>query len=107
MKPTNSQMSVDASIASSPGQILVFAVRDVKVRLWITVLLGQTEVDDIDLVASLADAHEKVVGLDVAVDERLCVYVFDAGDELVDEQENGLEREFAVAEIEEILQAGT
>ena len=100
-------MSVDAGIASSASQILIFAIRDVEVSLWITVLLGQTEIDDVDLVASLADAHEEVVGLDVSVDEGFGVYVLDAGDELVDEQQDGLEREFAVAEVEEILQAGT
>lgn len=71
-------MCIDASIASSAGQILVFAIRDMKVSLWVTILLGQTEVDDIDLIASLPNAHEKVVWLDVAMDEGLCVYVLDA-----------------------------
>ena len=78
MRPTNSQMGIDASIASSAGKILVFAVRYVEVSLGVTILLGQTEVDDIDLIASLTDAHEKVVGLDVTMDEGLCVYIFDA-----------------------------
>ena len=99
-------MSVDAGIASRAGEILVFTVRDVKVRFGVAVLLGQTKVDHIDLVASLADAHEEVVGLDVTMDEGLGVDVLDAGDELVDEQEDRLERELAVAEVEEILQAG-
>ena len=75
-------------------------------RLGVPVLLGETEVDHVDLVAPLADAHEEVVGLDVTVDEALGVDVLDAADELVGEQEDGLEGEFAVAEVEEILEGG-
>ena len=77
-----------------------------EVRLWVTVLLGQTKVDHVDLIAALADAHEEVVRLDITVNERLGVNVLDTGDELIGEQENCLERELAVAEIEKILEGG-
>jgi len=43
-------------------------------------LLGQAEVDDVDEVALLGQAHQEVVGLDVAVDEVFRVDVFDAAD---------------------------
>lgn len=78
-----------------------------EVRLGVTVLLGKTKVDHVDLVSTLADAHQEVVGLDVAVNERLGVDVLDAGDELVRQQKDGLERELPVAEVEEILQTGS
>jgi hypothetical protein len=77
------------------------------VRLWVTVFLGQTEIDDIDLVAALADTHEEVVRLDITVDEGLGMDVLDAGDELIGQQKNGLQGELAVAEVEKILQAGS
>jgi hypothetical protein len=38
------------------------------------------------------------------VDERLGVNVLNAGDELIGQEKNGLQGEFAVAEVEEILQ---
>lgn len=76
-------------------------------RLGVTVLLGETKVDNVDLVATLADAHEEVVGLDITVDEGLGVNVLDAGDELVGQQEDGLQRELAVAEVEQVLQTGS
>jgi hypothetical protein len=95
---------VDAGIAGGTSQVLVLSVRDVEVRLRITVLLGQTKVDDIDLVAALADAHEEIVRLDVTVDERLGVYVLDAGDQLVGQQQHRLQRKLAVAEVEEVFQ---
>jgi hypothetical protein len=99
-------VSVDAGIAGGTSQVLVLTVRDVEVRLGVTVLLGETKVDDVDLVAALANAHEEVVRLDVAVDERLGVDVLDAGDELVGEQQDRLQRELAVAEVEEVLERG-
>ena len=100
-------MGVDGGITSSSGQVLVLPIRDVEVGLGVTVLLGQTEINDIDLVSTLADAHEEVVRLDITVDEGLGVDVLDAGDELVGQQKHGLQGELAVAEVEEILQAGS
>jgi hypothetical protein len=41
------------------------------------------------------------------MDEGLGVDVFDPGDELIGKEEDGLQRELAVAEVEEILQART
>ena len=41
------------------------------------------------------------------MDEGLGMDILDTGDELVGEEENGLQGEFAVAEIEQILQAGS
>jgi len=102
----NTQVSVDAGVTSSTGQVLVLTVRDVEVSLGVTVLLGQTKVDNVDLVSTLADSHEEVVGLDVTVDEGLGVNVLDAGDELVGQKEDGLQGELAVAEVEEILERG-
>ncbi len=72
-------MRVDGGIASGTSQVLVLAVWDVQVGLGITVLLGKTEIDDVDLVSALADAHQEVVGLDVSVDEVTRMDVLDAG----------------------------
>jgi hypothetical protein len=100
-------VSVDGSVTGSASQVLVLSVRDVEVSLRVTVLLGQTEINNIDLVSTLADAHEEVVGLDITVDEGLGVDVLDTGDELIGKEKNGLQGELAVAEVEEILQTGT
>lgn len=104
---TDTQVGVDGSVTSSTSQVLVLSVRNVEVGLGITVLLGETEVDNVDLVATLADAHEEVIRLDITVDEGLGVDVLDAGYELIGKQEDGLQRELAVAEVEEIFQGGT
>lgn len=100
-------MSVDRGITSGTRQVLVLSVRDVEVRFRVAVLLGQTKVNDIDLVATLADTHQEVVGLDVTVNEGLGVDVLDAGDELVGQEKYSLERELSVAKVEEIFQTGT
>ena len=54
-------------------------VRDVDVSLGVSVLLRQPEIDDIDDVGALPKAHQEVIGLDVAVDEGLAVYILDPG----------------------------
>lgn len=100
-------MGVDGSITGGSGKVLVLSVRDVEVRLGVAVLLGQTKVDNVDLVATLTNTHEEVVGLDITVNERLGVDVLDAGNQLISEKQHGLEGEFAVAEVEEILQTGS
>ena len=48
--------------------------------LRVPVLLGETEIDDVHLVATLANTHEEVVGLDVAVNEVTGVDVLDTRD---------------------------
>lgn len=103
---TNTKVSVDGGIPGSAGEVLVLSVRNVEMGLGVAVFLGQAKVNDIDLVASLPDAHEEVVGLDVAVDEGLGVDVLDPRDELVGEEQNRLQGELSVAEVEEVLQAG-
>jgi hypothetical protein len=103
----DTQVGVDTGVTSSTGQVLVLTVRDVEVSLRVTVLLGQTKVDNVDLVSTLADTHEEVIRLNVAVDERLGVDVLDAGDELIGQEKDGLQRELAVAEVEKILERRT
>lgn len=102
----DTKMGVDAGIAGSTSQVLVLSIRDVEMRFRVTILLGKTEVDDIDLITPLADAHEEVVRLDVSVDEGLGMDVLNTRDELIGEKEDRLQRELAVAEVEEVFQAG-
>lgn len=73
----NTQMSVDGRVAGGAGQILIFPVRNVKVGLGISVLLGETEIDHVDLVAALPNSHQEVVRLDIAVNEVTGVDVLD------------------------------
>jgi hypothetical protein len=73
----DSQVGVDGCITSSASEILVLPVGNVEMCFGVTELLGETEIDNIDLIASFANAHEKVVGLYVPVNEISRVYVFD------------------------------
>ena len=117
-------MGIDGRVASGAGEILVFPVGDVKVRLGISELLRQSEVDDVDLVPTLADAHQEVIGLYVPVDEVAGVNVLDARDlmpsvsrengtieryahQLVREEKDRLQAEFAVTKVEEVLERGS
>ena len=61
-----------------PVKFLFSLVGDVK-GLRITELLCEAEVDDINLVATLASSHEEIVRLDITMDEVAGMDVFDAG----------------------------
>lgn len=99
-------MGVDGGVARSTCQILVLSVGDVEVSLGVAILLGKTEIDNVDLVTSFTDTHEEVVGLDISVDERLGVNVFDSRNELIGQEKNRLQGKLSVTKVEEILQTG-
>ena len=73
---TDTQVGVDGGVTSGTGQVLVLSVRDVEMRLRISVLLSKTEIDDVNLVPALADTHQEVIGLDITVNEVFTVYIF-------------------------------
>lgn len=100
-------MRVDTRVSRRTRQILVLPVRNVQVGLGVAVLLGETEINHVDLVTALADTHQEIVGLDVAVNKVARVDVFNTRDKLIGEEENSLEGEFAVAKVEEIFEGGT
>lgn len=74
----HTEMGVDGGVSCCASEVFVLTVGDVQVRFGIAVFLRKTKVDDIHLVAALANAHEKVVRFDVSMNKGLGVYVFDA-----------------------------
>jgi hypothetical protein len=56
----------------------VLPIRNVLVGLGVDILLGQAKVDDVDDVLVLAGlpTDEKVLRLDIAVDQVLTMYIF-------------------------------
>jgi hypothetical protein len=70
-----SQVSVDTHVTRRTGERLALSVWNVLLRLGVTVLLGHTEVDDVNYIGTLRawSTNEEVVRLDVAVDEILLV----------------------------------
>ena len=70
-----SQMGVDTHVTRRTRKGLALPVRDVLLRLGVTVLLGHTKVHDVNYISTLRawSANEEVVRLNVAVDEVLLV----------------------------------
>ena len=73
-------MCVNTGVACSAGQILVFPVRYVLMCACVAIFLGQAKVYDIYKVAFLAESHQEVVGLHVAMNEVLRMNIFYAAD---------------------------
>lgn len=53
------------------------------------VSLGESEVENENLVAGFVESNTEVIGLDVSVDEMSVVDVFDSLDHLIDEHQDG------------------
>ena len=70
------------------------------------VALGQTKVDDIDLIlVTLVGSNQKVVWLDVSVQETVLVDLLDSADHLESDQAGGLQVELALGLLKQVLQA--
>lgn len=69
-----------------------------------TVFLGLTEADHAGLVLARAGTNQEAFWLDITVNEGFGLDVFDAGDELVGQEQHCLEGELAIVEVKQILQ---
>ena len=74
-------------------------------RLWISILLRQPEVDDVDLIRSFSESHQKVIRLYIAMDETFTMHVLDPGHELIRQHQHRLQAQLSVTKVEQILQA--
>ena len=70
--------------------------------LWVAVFLAETKVNDVDHVEFLANAHQKVVGFNVAMEEIFRVHVLYPTQHLIREHQHCLEAELAIAEVEQV-----
>lgn len=77
---TYAQVRVDGGIAGSARQVLVLTVGDVLVRAGVSVLLGQTEVNDVNKIAFLPQTHKEVIRFHIPVDEVFGVDVLYSAD---------------------------
>ena len=94
-------------VSGGTSQVLAILVGDV-LTLGVLVALGETEIDDVDVVSGgVGAADEEVVRLDISVDDALLVHFFDTADELGGDHEDCLEVEVALARLEEILEGGS
>lgn len=103
------QMGVDGHVTGGSAERLALTVGDMLLRLWVTVLLGHAEVDDVDNVGSFGAgaADKEVVGLDVAVDQVLLMDCLHARQHLLGDHDNSLGREATVAVIEQVFEGRT
>jgi len=71
-------VSVDTRVPSSACQVLTFSEGDV-LAVRVLVALGETEVDDIDVVlVCVVAADEEIIRLDVSVDNALLVHLLNS-----------------------------
>lgn len=104
---TDADVCVDGSISCGSSQGFPLLIRDMQPGSRISKFLGKAKVYQVDVVCLLAKPDQKIVRLDVSVQEILGVQVFNPRDELVRNHEHSLQREFFVAKLEQIFQRRT
>ena len=73
-------MCVDGSEKRGANAVeAILFVGDVVVCTAIAKFFGESKVDHVDHFGSTASAHDKICGLNIAVDERVRMYKLDAG----------------------------
>jgi len=100
-------MGVDAGIAGGSRKTLSLAVGNVAHGLGVKVLLGQTEINDVDNLGLRLQSNEEVIGFDVTVDEALLMDEFDALEKLVCDHQDSLNRELSTTKLEKIFETRT
>lgn len=79
-------MSVNGGVSGSTREVFILSVRDVKMGSWISVLLGETEIDHINLRATTTDTHQEVVRFYISVYKTSSVDVFYSANKLIGQQ---------------------
>ena len=96
-------VSVDGSISGSTREVLTVSEWDV-LTVGTLVALGQPKINDVDRVFGLLSAtNQKVVGLNISVNDSLFMHNLDSLDHLNGDVQNSIEIEFSSALLEKVL----
>ena len=97
-------MGIERCVACSSSQTLSFSVRDVLSTSGISVSFGKPKVNHINQVLALAESNNKIVRLDIAMEEVSLVNEFNSREHLVSKHKHGFERELATTVSEKVLE---
>ena len=100
----DANVSVDRGISGRARKRLVISVWNMLARLGILVALAQTKVDQVDRALFVADAHQEIVRLHIAMDEVVRVHELEAADHLLGQHAHGLQSELTTAVLEQIFE---
>ena len=93
----------NGGVSGGTSQVLAILVGDV-LAIAVLVALGETEVDDVDVVAGrLRASNQEVIRLDITVDDSLFMHLLNSLDQLDADQEARLEVESSLAGREEVF----
>lgn len=93
-------MSVYRCVSRSSGQILTVAIWDMFSGLRVSEAFSETKVNHVHIMLLLANSDQKIVWLDVSMQEMPRMDEFDTLKHLVCEHKDSLKREFALAIVE-------
>lgn len=99
-------MRIQTRIPYRPHYRYILLIRDKQPRFGILIRPTQTKVNHEQLAGLVINTHDKVLGLDVAIDVALWVQELYLLEDLNGEEEGGLDGELAATEGHQVLQIG-
>ena len=76
-------------------------------RLGVAISFGEAKVDHVNNILLLAVADEEIIGLHIPMDEMIIMEELEPLDHLVGQHESRLDRELALAVVEQVLETGS
>ena len=73
-------MIINTSITASPSELAIVIIRLMDARFRISIFLRQAKINNVYQISLPAGSHQKVFGLDIAMDNGFRVDIFDARD---------------------------
>lgn len=73
----------------------------------VSVLFGQTKVNDVDLGTTSANTHQEIIGLDISMDKTPCVDVLNSANELIGQEQDCFVCKLAIAIVKQIFERGS
>lgn len=99
-------MRIQTGIACCASQRFVVSVGDVFVCARILEPLGQSIVDQVNIVLPLANANEEIVRFDVTMEKTPRMNILTPLNHLVCQHQHSVERETTVAIVEQVFERG-
>jgi hypothetical protein len=103
----NPQVCIYTSIPCSTSQILILAVRNMLMCLRITVLLTKTVINYENNIRFPPQPNQVIVRFDITMDVTLWMHELNTLNHLISNHNHSLQREFPVAQVEQIFNTRT
>jgi uncharacterized protein YuzE len=90
-------MGVNGGVSRGSSQIFMLTIPNMLMGSRITIFFGESKINDINEIFTLAKANQEIIWFDIAMNEIFGVDIFQASNQLISKHNDGFQREASVA----------